>query len=56
MYVKLSPRDLNLNHYSPHPTSTYTCEWPLHQECVVVILSYLILLIPFHFYELLNMG
>ena len=25
MCVKLPPRDLNLNPYSPHPTSTYTC-------------------------------
>ena len=25
MCVKLSPRDLNLDPYSPHPTSTYTC-------------------------------
>ena len=25
MYVKLPPRDLNLDPYSPHPTSTYTC-------------------------------
>lgn len=23
--MKLLPRDLNLNSYSPHPMSTYTC-------------------------------
>ena len=25
MYAKLSSRDLNLGHCSPHPTRTYTC-------------------------------
>ena len=25
MYVKFRSRDLNLDPYSPHPTSTYTC-------------------------------
>ena len=25
MYIKLSPRDLNLDFCPPHPTSIYTC-------------------------------
>ena len=25
MCVKLLSKDLNLDHYPPHPTSTYTC-------------------------------
>ena len=25
MFVKFPPRDLNIDPYSPHPTSTYIC-------------------------------
>ena len=40
--MKLLPRDLNSNPYSPHPTITYTCRVTITSRVCGVILVFLL--------------